>query len=75
MDATLHTLIATGCMFGAYFWGKYSARDIVPNIIESTLDNLEKEGFIETRTDKDGEKDIIKISEIRAKVLRDAYTK
>ena len=73
MDATLHTIIATGSLLAAFYAGKYfSPLSIVSDAIEKTLDRLEREGYIETRTDRDGEKEIIKISEIRAKVMREA---
>jgi len=77
MDPTYHTIIATVCILGAFYIGKWFSghSDIVAKAIESTLDRLERDGYIETRTDRDGEKDIIKISEIRAKVLRDATSK
>ncbi len=78
MDVTLHTILATGSILIAYYVGKWTSKfgkDVVSEAIEHTLDRLERDGYIETKTDRDGEKDIIKISEIRAKVLRDAYSK
>jgi hypothetical protein len=36
------------------------------------LDKLEADGYIYTATDKDGDKELIPISEIIAKTLRDA---
>ena len=48
---------------------------IVEKAIGNTLDNLEKEGLILTKEDKDGEKDIIPVSEIIAKAMRDATSK
>ena len=41
-------------------------------IISKMLDKLESDGFIYTTTDKDGEKELIPISEVIAKTLRDA---
>ena len=53
MDATLHTIIATGSLLAAFYAGKYfSPLGIVSDAIEKTLDRLEREGYIETRTDK-----------------------
>ncbi len=78
MDVTLHTILATGSIMGAFYiglWKSKFGKDVVSEAIEHTLDRLERDGYIETKTDRDGEKDIIKISEIRAKVLRDAYSK
>ena len=37
------------------------------------LDKLEHDGFIAVKKDKDGEKDLIPISEIIAKATRDAF--
>ena len=37
------------------------------NVVGWVLDKLEKDGFVQTKTDKDGEKELIKISEIIAK--------
>ena len=78
MDVTLHTILATGSILAAYYIGRWKGnfgKDVVSEAIEHTLDRLERDGYIETRTDRDGEKDIIKISESRAKVLSDAYSK
>ena len=37
------------------------------------LEKLENDGFIAVKKDKDGEKDLIPISEIIAKATRDAF--
>ena len=50
-------------------------RSLVENIIENVLESLEKDGLIATRTDKNGEKDIIPISDVIAKAVKDAKTK
>ena len=73
MDEYTHTLLAIACMYATYLLGRYSEkRSTVENAIGHTLDSLEKEGPILTRTDKKGEKDIIPVSEIIAKATRDA---
>lgn len=68
MTAVDHALIAIACMIGTYLWGKYTARKevtaTVEDIIEQTLESLEKEGFIETKM-LNGEKELIPISEIK----------
>ena len=47
MDAMTHTLLAVVCMAACYFWGRYlSKREIVENVIHSTLVSLEEDGFI-----------------------------
>ena len=75
MDETLHTFIAVGCMIGAYWWGKYSAGNSRENLLTNMLDKLEKDGFIATKTDKNGDKDLIPINELIAKATRDAVSK
>tara|TARA_E500000331_G_C16766119_1_gene501722 strand:- start:253 stop:480 length:228 start_codon:yes stop_codon:yes gene_type:complete len=73
MDAITHTLIAVGCMYATYLIGRWSVtKNTAEKAIGHTLDSLEKEGLILTRTDKKGEKDIIPVSEIIAKATRDA---
>ena len=74
MDETLHTFIAVGCMIGAYWWGKYSAGNSRENLLTNMLDKLEKDGFIATKTDSNGEKDLIPINELIAKATRDAIS-
>ena len=41
-------------------------------IISKMLEKLETDGFIYTTIDKDGDKELIPISEIMAKTLRDS---
>ena len=74
MDATLHTVIAIGCMLGAYYWGKISASPEKEKMLGSMLDRLEKDGFIATKTDSKSEKDLIPISEVIAEATRDAIS-
>ena len=68
MDPILHTVIAIGCMGGCYYAGHYLATKKMFEPIE----RLEEDGFIHTTTDKDGDKELIPISEIIAESLRDA---
>ena len=75
MDATLHTVIAIGCMLGAYYWGKFSAGTSTETMLGNMLDILEKDGYIATKTDKNGDKDLIPINELIAKATRDAVSK
>ena len=73
MDPLLHTLIAVGCMVGCYYAGHFFAsRNMFGPIISKMLDKLEADGYIYTKTDEDGDKELIRISEIIAKTLRDA---
>ena len=71
-----HTLLAVGLMIGAYLFGRYmEGRAIVENAIGSCLESLERGGYIRTTTDKDGDKELIPISEIVAETVRDALSK
>ena len=74
MDPTLHTIIAVGSLFGAYHLGKFlTHRNLFDEIAGKMLDKLENDGFIAVKKDKDGEKDLIPISEVIAKATRDAF--
>ena len=74
MDPTLHTIIAVGSLFGAYHLGKFlTHRSLFDEIASKMLEKLEYDGFIAVKKDKDGEKDLIPISEIIAKATRDAF--
>ena len=73
MDSILHTAIALGCMAGCYYAGHFFAsKNMFEPIISKMLDRLEADGYIYTKTDEDGEKELIPISEIIAKTLREA---
>ena len=76
MDPFIHTLIAVGSLFGAYYLGQFlykkEGRD-VDDIVSTILDKLERDGFIVVKEDKDsGEKELIPISEIIVKTLKEA---
>ena len=76
MDPTLHTIIAIGSLFIAYQLGRFlTHRSLFDEIAGKMLDKLEHDGFIAVKKDKDGEKDLIPISEIIAKAMRDAHSK
>ena len=73
MDPILHAIIAIGCMAGCYYIGhRLATKNMFDPIISKMLVKLETDGFIYTTTDKDGDKELIPISEIVAKTLRDA---
>jgi len=73
MDPVTHTFIAMGCMLGAFFLGKVvTVKSVSNHIITSMLDKLELDGFIITETDKDGEKELIPVSEVIANAVREA---
>ena len=73
MDIYIHTAIAVCCMAGCYYTGHFLAKkNMFEPIIHMMLDKLEADGFIYIATDKDGDKELIPISEVIAKTLRDA---
>ena len=75
MDPKIHTIIAVGAIFIAYHVGRYFAvRNAFDDIVSTTLDKLEKDGYLAVKEDKDGIKDFIPISTIIAKAMRDART-
>jgi len=75
-DPLILTIVTTIVLATFYYAGRYLAkRSLVENIIENVLESLEKDGLIATRTDKNGEKDIIPISDVIAKAVKDAKTK
>ena len=66
-------MIATGCLAAAYYTGKYvSGKNMIENILAALLESLEKDGFIATVLDKDGDKELIPVSELIAKALRES---
>ena len=72
MDPILHTVIALGCMAGCYYAGHFLAKkERFEPIVAGLLDKLEADGFISIKFDKKGEKELITISEVIAKTLRD----
>jgi len=65
MDMYLHTVIAMGSIITAYVIGRYIQNDTLhQKVVSWVLDKLEEDGFISTRLDADGEKELIKITEI-----------
>lgn len=69
MDVYLHTVITFCFMVATYIWGRYGTKkEILEDVISSMLDSLEKDGFIKTEIDENGEKELIPISEIKAKL-------
>jgi hypothetical protein len=71
MDVLTHSLIAVACIAGAYYAGRWSTRNDLTDVIEALLSNLEKEGYIWTKTDENGEKELILISDIIAKSVNE----
>ena len=60
MDVMLHTAVAISCMYATYLWGKHlTTKSIFDEVVISTLCNLERDGFLKTKIDNDGETVII----------------
>ena len=72
MDVYLHTFLAMGAIGAAYYAGNYFSTANVENIVGAMLETLEKEGFVETSLDKDGDKELVPISELVANAVKDS---
>ena len=65
------TLLAAACMAGFYYLGRWSTRTNLTDVIESMLSKLETDGFIATKMDENGDKELVPISEVIAKTLKE----
>ena len=76
MDTITHTLLAVGSLFGAFYLGQFLYRredGDVDDIISAILEKLERDGFVAVEKDEDsGEKELIPISEVVAKSIKEA---
>jgi hypothetical protein len=71
MDAFTHTILAMGSIIIAYGVGRYIQNETLHGrVVGWVLDKLEEDGFIRTKIDEDGEKELIKIEEIIAKHVK-----
>jgi|TARA_R110000744_G_scaffold301323_1_gene410430 hypothetical protein len=75
MDVYLHTALSIGVIAAAYYAGNYFAKPEVEDIVGSMLDTLESEGFVATSLDKDGDKELVPISELIANALMESKKK
>ena len=74
MNVYLHAVIAISPIFIAYWVGRTWGRQaFVENMLSNFISKLSKDGFIRTTKAKNGELELVPISEIVAKSLRDAY--
>ncbi len=72
MDPLFHTLLAVGCMLGSFYFGRYLAeKECFEPICGGLLEKLDADGLIYTITDDDGQKELVPVSEVVAKALRD----
>jgi len=77
MDVITHTLLAVSSLAGFFFVGEWlgqkkATKGMAENMVDATIDMLERDGLIRVETDKDGEKEIVPISEIISDTLRNA---
>ena len=76
MDPIIHTLIAVGSLFGAYYLGRffYKKEGIdIDDVGSAILEKLERDGFVAVEKDEaSGEKELITISEVVAKSIKEA---
>ena len=61
-----------GMIAAAYFAGRWSINNKLESMIGSMLDTLETEGYVATVLDKDGDKELVPISELIAKAVKEA---
>ena len=67
MDSLTHTIIAVGSLSASYYLGAYlKSKSIFEDVVGNMFDKLEKDCFIATKTDKDGDKELVTISEVLA---------
>jgi len=72
MDVYLHTILAMGVIAIAYYTGQYFSRTKdIEDVVETLLNTLEKEGFVATVFDKDGDKELVPISELVANAVKE----
>ena len=76
MDTLTHTIIAVGSLSASYYLGAYlKSKSIFEDVVGNMFDKLEKDGFIVTKTDKDGDKELVTISEVLATFNKAAIEK
>ena len=76
MVPIIHTLIGVGSLFGAYYLGRFfykkEGKDI-DDVVSAIFEKLERDGFVAVEKDEDsGEKELIPISEVVAKSIKEA---
>jgi hypothetical protein len=53
-----------GVIGAAYFAGNYFRNPKIEDVVESMLETLESEGYIKTKMDKDGDKELVLIEDV-----------
>ena len=59
---------------GEWLGKKKAAENLAEDMVAKTLDMLERDGLIRVSTDKDGDKEVVPISEIITDALRNVKT-
>ena len=72
MDMYTHFVLALGSIGIAYLCGRWAINNKIGEVVISMIDTLEAEGFILTVLDKDGEKELIPISELIEKAVKES---
>ena len=77
MDQITHTLLAVGSLLvfffvGEWIGGKKKTDDVLEKTVALTIETLERDGFIMTEIDKDGDVELIPISELITDAVKDA---
>lgn len=72
MDPIVHTIIALVWTAAAYYLGRRTSRTALVDVIEVLLLKLEKDGFVVTKLDENGEKELVAVSEVVAKTLKES---
>ena len=77
MDVFTHTLLAVGSLLvfffvGEWIGGKKKTDDVLEKTVALTIETLERDGFIRTEIDKDGDVELIPISELITDAVKDA---
>ena len=76
MDVFTHTALAVGSLLGFFLVGEWIGRkkktdDVLEKTVVLTIETLERDGFLRTEIDKDGEVELIPISEIITDAVKD----
>ena len=56
---TVSIIITMGACIASYFWGKYQNNPDA--VIQCTLDTLIQDGYLKSKTDENGEEELIKL--------------
>ena len=77
MDPITHTALAVDSLLvfffvGEWIGGKKKTDDVLEKTVALTIETLERDGFIRTEIDKDGDVELIPISELITDAVKDA---